>query len=324
MINSRLFDWYGIDTNKNLKQTKVCARPFDTMLFDRNGEVFACECTAWLPVPIGNINLQTVKEIEKNKNTLTVQNSISDGSYRFCNNHQCKYLISNRIPTQTETKHIRLAIDESCNLACPSCRTNKIFISDRKILNKKISWCNKIIEWMQEQKTPVQVHIGSDGDPFASLIYRYFMKQMTNLNLPNISFSLQTNGLLLKQMYDRTSYIFNNLNALNISIDGATKVTYEKLRLGGRWEKILENFEFIKKNKNYPVNLHMVVQTQNWNEMKLMLDLADFYNFDKVYFNQIEDWNTAINVKEEKKLFAELQYQAYTAEIKKHPKAYLF
>jgi sulfatase maturation enzyme AslB (radical SAM superfamily) len=293
MINSRLFDWYGIDTNKNLKQTKVCARPFDTMLFDRNGEVFACECTAWLPVPIGNINLQTVKEIEKNKNTLTVQNSISDGSYRFCNNHQCKYLISNRIPTQTETKHIRLAIDESCNLACPSCRTNKIFISDRKILNKKISWCNKIIEWMQEQKTPVQVHIGSDGDP-------------------------------LKQMYDRTSYIFNNLNALNISIDGATKVTYEKLRLGGRWEKILENFEFIKKNKNYPVNLHMVVQTQNWNEMKLMLDLADFYNFDKVYFNQIEDWNTAINVKEEKKLFAELQYQAYTAEIKKHPKAYLF
>jgi len=197
-----------------------------------------------------------------------------------------------------------------------------LFIKDGKKFNRRIKLADDINNWLHSVKHSVKVHIGSDGDPFASYVYRHFM--MHTPVRENIKYSLLTNGLMFKEFSPRIPHIIENLTELGISIDGASKETYEKLRLGGRWEKILENFEFIKKNKNYPVNLHMVVQTQNWNEMKLMLDLADFYNFDKVYFNQIEDWNTAINVKEEKKLFAESQYQAYTAEIKKHPKAYLF
>ena len=125
-------------------------------------------------------------------------------------------------------------------------------------------------------------------------------------------------------MYKRLEYIFDHLNVLNISIDGATKETYEKLRLGGLWEKIIENLQFIKEQKKFPVYLHMVVQKDNWHEMGKMLELADQYNFDKVYFNEIENWNTKLDVDEQKKLFTSEEYLNYINKIKKHSKARLF
>ena len=60
MINQRLFERYQIDTNKNLQIPKVCGRPFDTLLIDKLGSCYACECTAWLPQSVGNIQIQSL------------------------------------------------------------------------------------------------------------------------------------------------------------------------------------------------------------------------------------------------------------------------
>jgi MoaA/NifB/PqqE/SkfB family radical SAM enzyme len=90
----------------------------------------------------------------------------------------------------------------------------------------------------------------------------------------------------------------DNLNDLGISIDGATKKTYEKLRLGGKWEKILENLEAMAEAKNkYNFNFvfHFVVQKDNFHEMENIIDLAEKYNADHVWLNKIEDWGTMEN-----------------------------
>ena len=63
MINQRLFDHYHIDTTKHLNIPKTCGRPFDTILIDKLGSCYACECTAWLPQSIGNIQIQTLDQI---------------------------------------------------------------------------------------------------------------------------------------------------------------------------------------------------------------------------------------------------------------------
>ena len=52
---------------------------------------------------------------------------------------------------------------------------------------------------------------------------------------------------MFKEFHTRVPYVINNLNELGVSIDGASKDTYEKLRLGGKWEKINENLECISK-----------------------------------------------------------------------------
>jgi len=302
MINNRLFDWYGIDTKKNLQINTFCTRPFDTVLIDKQGNCFVCECTSWLPQSVGNLYLQSLDDIIQSKKTKVLQNSILDHSYRFCNNKQCSYLLyqkkNNPTPWKKTTPinlitNIRLAIDDSCNLSCPSCRTQIKFEKNKVKLKKLYNLADKIINYVKNQNQQINIHIGSDGDPFASLVYRYFIKKIKDFS--NVRFTIQTNGLLIKKMYYRYEDFFQKLDTLNISIDGATKETYELLRRGGSYEKIIENLSIIKdlkKKFNFKLILHFVVQDKNYKEMVPMIELADHYTVDHLYFNRITNWNT--------------------------------
>ena len=302
MINRRLFDHYGIDTTKDLGIKKLCPRPFDTVLIDKNGSCYTCECQSWLPQSAGNLHNKSLSDILRSGTAQHMRDSIIDGSYRYCNDSQCMYLKDlTRVPWSSETqvmhlKEIRLAIDDSCNLACPSCRVRPIFIKGGKTLTMRLRLIDKVIKFINHSDTPLNIHIGSDGDPFASLVYRYFMRKVPDKS--TLSYTIQTNGLLVKQMYSRVTHIFDKLKTLNLSIDGATAGTYELLRKGGKWDKVKENMQFIKEIKQkhgFLFHMHMVVQKNNWREMPDMLGLARHYNADMVYFNPVQDWNTSLS-----------------------------
>jgi MoaA/NifB/PqqE/SkfB family radical SAM enzyme len=274
------------------------------VLIDKMGSCYLCECTSWLPQSVGNLHIQSLEDILNSSMAGELQSSIADGSYRYCNNQQCSWLLGKDFRYFTkdvplnQIKNIRLAIDDSCNLSCPSCRTHQIFERDKFQLRKKYALADKIIEYVRSQSHTINLHVGSDGDPFASLIYRYFVK--TIKDLPNVRFTIQTNGLLIKKMHQRHQTLFEKLDTLNLSIDGATKTTYESLRRGGSYEKIIENLEFIKElDKKFKVKLHCVVQKKNYKEMYEYIKLGKKFNVDKIYFNKITDWNVLKNFSEE-------------------------
>jgi len=298
-INQRLFDHYGIDTTKDLQISHRCARPFDTILIDKQGSCFACECTAWLPQSIGNLQVRHLADIIDSDMHKMLQAGILDGSYRYCNQAQCSYLRSGQFYEQTETqiRHIRLAIDESCNLKCPSCRTQMIFHKTGTQYNLGIRLADRVNDWLREYPHPVQVHIGSDGDPFASHVYRHFMTHTPDID--TVTYSILTNGLMLRDFHGTVPHVISKLSTLGISIDGATRHTYEKLRMGGRWDKVVDALDCateLKQTYGFRLNMHMVVQQDNWHEMELMCALAHKHNVDTVYFNIIEDWNTNIDM----------------------------
>ena len=296
-INQRLFDHYGIDTHKDLGITGVCPRPFDTVLIDKQGSCYACECTSWLPQSIGNLQIRTLAEIIGSDMRQHLQGSITDGTYRYCNENRCPYLQSNMLADgrrPTHIKHLRLAIDDSCNLRCPSCRKSMIFHKEGSAYNLGIRLADRINDWLHDYSQPIQVHMGSDGDPFASHVYRHFMEHTPERD--NIKYSILTNGLMFKEFHTRVPYVINNLQELGVSIDGATKDTYEKLRLGGKWEKILEGLECMAEQKQkhgFRFILHFVVQKDNYHEMETIIDLGEEYGADRVWLNKIEDWGTS-------------------------------
>ena len=295
MINPRLFKHYDIDTRKDLAIPTVCARPFDTVLVDRQGSCYACECQSWLPQSIGNLQIKPLAEIIGSDMHQHLRDSVSDGTYRYCNDRHCGYIMSKRIhPAEgTQVRHLRLAIDDSCNLRCPSCRTNMIFHKEGSAYRLGMRLADRINDWLHDREHPIQVHMGSDGDPFASHVYRHFMAETPKRD--NIKYSILTNGLMFKEFHGTVPHIIGNLQELGVSIDGATRNTYEKLRLGGRWEKILEALECmaaLKQSNGFAFHLHMVVQKDNWREIPAMLELGDRYRADKVYFNRIKDWGT--------------------------------
>ena len=295
MINTRLFDHYGIDTHKNLKIKNLCPRPKDTILIDKQGSCYACECQSWLPQSIGNLQIKSLSDIIGSDMHQHLQSSIDDGTYKYCNNNQCSYLKSGAVlhGQPDRIQNLRLAIDDSCNLRCPSCRKHLIFHKDGSAYRLGIKLADKINDWLYESKHAIQVHIGSDGDPFASHVYRYFMDQTPQRE--NIKYSILTNGLMFKDFYTRVPNVIGNLNELGVSIDGATKETYEKLRLGGKWDKINENLECMAEQKQkhgFSFILHFVVQKENYHEMEAIIDLGEQYGADRVFLNKIEDWGT--------------------------------
>ena len=299
MINQRLFDHYNINTKKNLKINKHCPRPFDTILIDKMGSCYACECQSWLPQSIGNLQIKTLNEIINSDMHKHLQNSITDETYRYCNEHQCSYIKSNAVlhGQPERIQHLRLAIDDSCNLRCPSCRKGLIFHKEGSAYRLGIRLADKINDWLYDYKQPIQVHIGSDGDPFASHVYRHFMEHTPVRD--NIKYSILTNGLMVKDFHPQVPHIIENLTELGVSVDGATKETYEKLRLGGKWDNINRNLEFIaelKEQHNFRFVLHMVVQKDNWQEIPAMIELGKRLGTDKIYFNKIQDWNTGQNI----------------------------
>ena len=298
MINQRLFDHYKINTEKNLQIKNICPRPYDTILIDKNGSCYACECTSWLPQSIGNLQIQSLEEIINSKTHRHLQESITDRTYRYCNEHQCSYIKSNAVlhGQPERIQHLRLAIDDSCNLRCPSCRKGLIFYKEGSQYKKRIRLADKINDWLHTYNHPIQVHIGSDGDPFASHVYRHFMEHTPVRD--NIKYSILTNGLMFKDFHPRVPHIIENLTELGVSIDGTTKETYEKLRLGGKWDNINRNLECIaelKEQHNFRFVLHMVVQKDNWQEIPAMIQLGKRLGTDKIYFNKIQDWNTGID-----------------------------
>jgi len=308
MINQRLFDQYNINTKKDLKIKNLCPRPKDTILIDKMGSCYACECTSWLPQSIGNLQIKSLEEIIGSDMHQHLQSSITDGTYRYCNEHQCSYIKSGAVlhGRPDHVQYLRLAIDDSCNIRCPSCRKGMIFHKEGSAYNLGIRLADKINDWLYNYEHPIQVHIGSDGDPFASHVYRHFMEQTPQRD--NIKYSILTNGLMFREFYKTVPHVINNLQELGVSIDGASKETYEKLRLGGRWKKILEGLECmteLKKKYNFRFSLHMVVQQENWHEVESMLELGRTYNVDRIYFNKIEDWNTGIDF--ESQTFTELE-----------------
>jgi len=326
MINSRLFDWYGIDTKKNLMIKAVCPKPFDTVLIDKNGSCFVCECTAWLPQSVGNLHKDSLQEIFNSKMAEELRRSVSDGSYRYCNAEQCQWIQKNIVENcKDRTPNIstlRLAIDDSCNLSCPSCRTSKIFHKKGKMLSLRLSLVDKIIEFLKHKENML-IHIGSDGDPFASLVYRYFMRNVPNTK--SFRFNFQTNGLLIKKMFQRLRNVVDRINEINISIDGASEQTYESLRKGGKFAGILENLEFLRGySDRFKINIHMVVQQSNWHEMSKMLELAEKFNVNKVWFNKIQNWNTTKNFDKMLPPEGDLEFLKQYHSVKSHQKSIIW
>jgi len=82
----------------------------------------------------------------------------------------------------------------------------------------------------------------------------------------------------------------NNIN-LAVSIDGSKKETYEKIRTGARFSKIINNLEKLSlyRNKNkssLKLQINFVVMNSNFKEILGVVDIAKKYNANSIVFLQ--------------------------------------
>lgn len=296
------------------KSDYICTAPFNyTEVHDK--EQWLC-CPSWLPVDIEQG--LGIKENFRSKKAQEVRDSILDGSYKYCDEVQCPYLaelknnkISPRFIPKTDQNieilerepgphTVNFSFDRSCNYACPTCRLDFIMYKgeDRKLVEEKLKEVN-------EELSPFvkRLYLSGAADPFFSNSFRKFMVELPAQKYKKLeSIHLHTNGSLwTEQLWNRMKGIHKFVNSCEISIDAATKHTYEnETRIGGKWDNILERLKFITQIPTIKwYCFSFVTQDSNYREMKDYYELIKSY-FDKretptkweVKFNRVINWGT--------------------------------
>ncbi len=308
----------SINVDKNL-EGRFCPNPFSQVDLYEDGKVYAC-CSAWLPTPIGNLNHSSLMDVWNSQTSLAIRGSILDGSFRYCDHKVCPAIQNDSLPdleTAAENPLFRDAIlngklevseapvfinlcnDASCNLYCPSCRPGRINHPSGKEYQKR-QHLQDIVE-QELFTTPSERHftvsVTGSGDPFASAVFRKFLYGLNGNDFPNLSISLQTNGVLLtERSWARMAKIHSNIKTIIVSFDAATEPTYQQTRRGGNWELLLENTARLGRLRQTGelrfLRLDFVVQKANYREMAEFVRLAKKLNADQVQFAMLLDWGT--------------------------------
>lgn len=293
---------------------KICTAPFE-QLDVLEHSAHQC-CASWLQASAGNLATTPWAQVWNSPVAQAVRASVLDGSYRYCNKTACPKIQANelvsadRIAAQspcwsdivTEARQVldqgpkvvNLAYDRTCNLACPSCRTER-FAADEATRGR--------FDQLQEQailpmlKHAEIVFITGSGDPFASKNFRRLMTALTPEDYPRLRFQIMTNGMLFTpRQWAEFPTLHGRVDMLKISIDAATGPTHEMLRLGAHWPTMLENLRFAGQLAAQGLidqfDLVFVVQQANYREMGDAVDLARSLGATGIYFARLTNWGT--------------------------------
>lgn len=300
------------------QEKRYCSKPFSHFEVTGNGDAFLC-CPSWLKTSIGHLDQNSAQAIWNSETSQKIRSSIIDGSYRYCDHNICPYLKSGRLESleklspgvreaietqqteiKTRPKYILLGYDFSCNLSCPSCRSQKIMLAKGSPEHQKVEELTAKIDTSfikPESDETIVLNITGSGDPFASNVYRTYLETLDGKSLPHLKIDLQTNGLLFSpKMWERMSKIHGNIRNVFVSIDAAREVTYPIVRREGNWSVLITNMKFLaglrKQKKLNLLQARFVVQKANYREMEEFARTFLKLGCDVIEFAQLVDWNS--------------------------------
>lgn len=304
-------------TPKNLNG-RFCSRPFSLLEIHKEFYSFAC-CPSWLPTVVGNYKTTPLMQVWNSQEIQKIRASILDGSFSYCNHEQCPYIQEGSLPLAKDMRgeyreiidhqiteltrppvEYALCYDDSCNLACPSCRADRMqFNSGPEYEIRKVV-SDKFLEEVLSQSTHSEVilRVTGSGDPFASKIFNRLLTSIDGQRFSNLKISLQTNGLLFTpKAWGQLHKLHNNAIWVGVSIDAASAATYAKVRKFGDWGLLLENLNFLselqvsKKIKSLQTNF--VVQTDNFHEIVDFAYLCLRHpGIKNIFYSLVTDWGS--------------------------------
>jgi MoaA/NifB/PqqE/SkfB family radical SAM enzyme len=232
----------------------------------------------------------------------------SPASFYYCNHKVCPFLrdkdFSNiskedfkHVESQNSIKvvlpiRLNLDFDLTCNFACPMCRTHTI--TDDNPKHQLI--VNRIKEFLDLFHTPLEIKLNG-GEPFMSKSYKELMQHVAdNLQDRQITFQIATNGSTLLANRRLLESAIKNISSFRVSIDAASKETYENIRRGGNWENLLKNLKFLSElraaNDDFLIASDFLIQADNFRELTDYVKLADSYGFDHIRIQHLWNWDT--------------------------------
>ncbi len=293
---------------------KFCHMPFTELATGYKGDAFACCCPAWVPFPIGNVfTAPSAEAVWNSEAAVEIRRSILDGDFRYCSRTLCSYIAAQKLPRKDDItdptlrgyidrrkmvlddvpQMVQLNHDPTCNLACPSCRT-EIIAAKAEEQDTYARAAERVILPLL-QRVSGQSYISGGGEAFASKHYRSILAALNRVDYPDLYLHLITNGLLITpQRWSEYPHLPEMLDVLSVSIDAACPETYERLRRPAKWAALMSNLEVMaemrRSQKIRRFQINFVVQEENYREMLDFVALGRGFAVDNIWFQRLTNY----------------------------------
>jgi Iron-sulfur cluster-binding domain len=288
----------------------VCSHPFTHIEITPGGNVHVC-CASLVPSVIGNIENQDPTEIVHSEMARKLRRSVLDGSYKYCDHLTCQVMIRDKLLKKTdvdvlhdpvigsaistgnvdaaEIRYLAFGYDLSCNLSCPSCRRETLIDHHKQSSERSHHVRRKLMPLLTNLQS---LYINNSGEFLFSRPSRELLQSIDPARSANLKIDLISNGTLFsEQEWQKFSNIHGMVRNIRISIDAATKQTFEVLRRGGRWERFVENLRFIAQmRRRGEIDCFMLAftyQLRNFREMPDVVSFARDLAVDVISFERI-------------------------------------
>ncbi len=189
---------------------------------------------------------------------------------------------------------IGMDISGYCNLDCQMCSLQAHYNSKGFMSLETVKKLKNIIQNLNG------ISLSCGCEPLLNKDIFGIIKYIRQLN-PNIWIGMSTNGTLITPNIS-SELLRLKLNSLNVSIDGATKETFEKIRKGASFETVISNVkELIFQRNNYKnelqVSITAVATKDNVHELIDILRLVNNLGVNSLYINGLEPYTEEMSYK---------------------------
>lgn len=290
---------------------RLCAYPFSRM--EMPGKPFVPCCQSWLREEY--FRLDSGGDPWNGPAAQALRESIFDGSYRYCHLDRCGMSLatreefrahaarSNELPIHAANLEAAwkgaavmpegpaaatLMGDPRCNLACPSCRREKVTKLD-PIAERNVSEMHQLLE--RHGKSLKVIKVAGDGEAFFSPdLKAVFRSAGAYPELERID--VLTNGILLDTLEELEPGA-GKVRRISVSVDAGDGETYQAVR-GGDWNRLMKNLEWAaaerKRGRFEFLGLNFVVRRANYQSLPAFFDLCERLGADEAYVSQLLPW----------------------------------
>lgn len=239
-----------------------------------------------------------------------VRQGVLDGSFSCCDEVLCPLLASRKLPKRSEVrnpylreiiekgytklhrgpKFINFAFDPTCNLRCKMCRNEFVLQSqDEDVLKVAAALRENVYE-----DTEYIVLNGVGEALFAKTSLDMLENILNEAHFPNLKgIEIQTNA----NLFDEKAWkILEPLCKkyklfVAVSLDACREDTYDRIRIGGNFSRVLDNLTFISNLREAGMleylRYNFCVQRENFREFREFIDFAESHQVDLVWFQAL-------------------------------------
>jgi sulfatase maturation enzyme AslB (radical SAM superfamily) len=301
------------NSSRTIRHKKyICHAPFNNMYFNSLGHVANCWLTfdnpeqydetrtiqdIWQGPKFKKLRAQ-IKQKDLQTSCKTCQNYLLNGN--FTNVLAKAY--DNDVPLGDFPTLMEFELENTCNLECTMCNgllSSSIRKNREGLPPLQSPYGDKFVQELREFIPHLKEARFNGGEPFLIHIYYKIWDAILELN-PTLRMVIATNGSALNARIK--DYLSRGNFHINLSMDGFSKETYEKVRINGNHDRLMENFDYFHKycKDNDRVLCVMINPLrQNWQEMPHFVNFCNDRNI-QLWFNTIvrpEDqaiWNLSV------------------------------